>query len=78
MRTLKLNGKDIIAQVIMELLRASAYCALIVFLLNTIFNIEMNEAIPFGPTGLLWFGGAAFLSSTVIKLYLLRDVKHNV
>ncbi|MBO7924418.1 hypothetical protein J5X92_19655 [Alteromonas sp. K632G] len=73
MRSSKRAVIDIVAQAVMELLRAFAYCAVIVFVLNTIFEIELNKAITVGPGFILWTGLAAFLSSTAIKIYLLRD-----
>ncbi len=75
MRTSKRAVIDIVAKMTMQLLRTFAYCSVIVFVLNTIFNVELNKAITVGPNAILYIGLAAFLTSSAIKIYLLNNSK---
>ena len=75
MRTSKRAVIDIVAKMTMELLRTFAYCSVIVFVLNTIFDAELNKAITVGPDVILYIGLAAFLTSSAIKIYLLNNSK---
>ncbi|CAI3966828.1 hypothetical protein [Alteromonas macleodii] len=75
MRTSKRAVIDIVAKMTMQLLRTFAYCSVIVFVLNTIFNVELNKAITVGPDVILYIGLAAFLTSSAIKIYLLNNSK---
>ena len=75
MRTSKRAVIDIVAKMMMQLLRTFAYCSVIVFVLNTIFNVELNKAITVGPDVILYIGLAAFLTSSAIKIYLLNNSK---
>ncbi|AFT96736.1 hypothetical protein AMBAS45_16375 [Alteromonas macleodii str. 'Balearic Sea AD45'] len=75
MRTSKRAVIDIVAKMTMQLLRTFAYCSVIVFVLNTIFNVELNKAITIEPNAILCIGLAAFLTSSAIKIYLLNNSK---
>lgn len=52
--------------------RTISYCSFILFVLNVIFDVPLNEAIPLDAFGILYVGIALFILSTILKIITIH------